>query len=329
MGSAEVMVTDSGAGGSNHFDCVLDSFENITGATTGIFPIEFEEVKCTNIAGNPVITNWADQNAWYCKMMFQNIGGWGQLEAVKACLGSKCSDPKLFSGATWTGCPQGEGNQIKFTLTQKSPSGATEQIECTCNRAWPWSTNTQCTCPKNFAGSGSPSPSPTPTPQPGPTPRPTPTLRPTPRPRPQPSPSQCSSPEGDCRSTECCQEPGMSCYEKDEYWASCRASCTPGINPNDPPEYQTPWSCKLIGGGGGPTPQPAPGPRPTPTPTPQTTPGGWAGSSMKATHYWDCSGQGCDATTLQPWDQAKYPLVMISFVRHEFGSRLLEIPRII
>lgn len=27
---------------------------------------------------------------------------------------------------------------------------------------------------------------------------------------------------------------------------------------------------------------------------------------MKMTHYWDCSGQGCDAGTLQPWNKEKY-----------------------
>eukprot|EP00665_Eupelagonemidae_sp_cell47_P004123 gene4123-1693_t len=27
---------------------------------------------------------------------------------------------------------------------------------------------------------------------------------------------------------------------------------------------------------------------------------------MKITHYWDCNGQGCDATVLQPWDESKY-----------------------
>jgi len=27
---------------------------------------------------------------------------------------------------------------------------------------------------------------------------------------------------------------------------------------------------------------------------------------MKMTHYWDCSGQGCDAATLQPWDLGKF-----------------------
>jgi len=32
----------------------------------------------------------------------------------------------------------------------------------------------------------------------------------------------------------------------------------------------------------------------------------WTGSDLHATHYWDCSGQGCDATVLQPWDQTKY-----------------------
>jgi len=33
--------------------------------------------------------------------------------------------------------------------------------------------------------------------------------------------------------------------------------------------------------------------------------GDWEGG-LTLTHYWDCSGQGCDATTLQPWDYSKY-----------------------
>ena len=31
----------------------------------------------------------------------------------------------------------------------------------------------------------------------------------------------------------------------------------------------------------------------------------WTGT-LRSTHYWDCNGQGCDSTTLQPWDPAKY-----------------------
>merc|ERR1712048_446183 len=41
------------------------------------------------------------------------------------------------------------------------------------------------------------------------------------------------------------------------------------------------------------------------SPAPQPTQE-WAGSNMKMTHYWDCSGQGCDSATLQPWDESKY-----------------------
>jgi len=52
-------------------------------------------------------------------------------------------------------------------------------------------------------------------------------------------------------------------------------------------------------------PSPSAPPTPTlqPTPAPPST---WDGSNMKMTHYWDCSGQGCDAATLQPWDESKY-----------------------
>mmetsp|Transcript_68151 Transcript_68151/g.131642 ORF Transcript_68151/g.131642 Transcript_68151/m.131642 type:complete len:443 (+) Transcript_68151:116-1444(+) len=32
----------------------------------------------------------------------------------------------------------------------------------------------------------------------------------------------------------------------------------------------------------------------------------WHGNNMKMTHYWDCNGQGCDATTLQPWMETRY-----------------------
>ena len=58
--------------------------------------------------------------------------------------------------------------------------------------------------------------------------------------------------------------------EKNEYWASCRQSCEPGaIDPNDAPEYQTPWTCSIIGGSGpSPSPQPSPSPAPVPTPSP-------------------------------------------------------------
>lgn len=65
--------------------------------------------------------------------------------------------------------------------------------------------------------------------------------------------------------------------------------------------YSTCWEANIVGGGTTPT--------STTTSTIQSTPtsttGSWS-SGMKLTHFWDCNGMGCDATTLQPWDLDKY-----------------------
>ncbi|CAK9110215.1 unnamed protein product, partial [Durusdinium trenchii] len=64
-------------------------------------------------------------------------------------------------------------------------------------------------------------------------------------------PGGCSSSSEDCRGTGCCLDAGYTCYEKNEYWASCRQSCQPGEeNPTDDPEYRSPWTCAIIGPGG-------------------------------------------------------------------------------
>jgi len=73
----------------------------------------------------------------------------------------------------------------------------------------------------------------------------------------------CSSLIEDCRDTGCCEDAGYSCYEKNQYWASCRESCEAGqVNPNDDPEYQTPWTCALIGGSSTSTTEPQVNPAP-------------------------------------------------------------------
>merc|ERR1719506_625621 len=77
-----------------------------------------------------------------------------------------------------------------------------------------------------------------------------------------------------CAEAKCCSTPGQKCYEKNKYWASCKETCTPGIDPLDPPKYQTPWSCKVLGSGPAPSPQPAPEPRPEPRPEPSPSPAG-------------------------------------------------------
>lgn len=60
----------------------------------------------------------------------------------------------------------------------------------------------------------------------------------------------CSEASGGCSSTKCCNDAGWTCYEKNVWWAQCRKECTPGIDPNDAPEYKTPWTCTILTSGG-------------------------------------------------------------------------------
>jgi len=115
--------------------------------------------------------------------------------------------------------------------------------------------------------SGRLTPAPTPGPTPRPTPAPTPAPRPTPRPlvpiNPTPTPSpqqQCSANSQDCRSNRCCSDPRYTCYQKDAWWAGCLQSCTPGIHSDEATQYQTPWSCAVLGKAPLPTPAPMPSP---------------------------------------------------------------------
>merc|ERR1712187_697766 len=92
-----------------------------------------------------------------------------------------------------------------------------------------------------------------------------------------PSSGVCSGDEDDCRASRCCQTLGKTCYQKDEHWASCRDSCTPGINLDDPVEFQTPWSCVPLmqmstRSACNPSPTPPTPSSPLPTPVPVSNP---------------------------------------------------------
>jgi len=56
----------------------------------------------------------------------------------------------------------------------------------------------------------------------------------------------CSAAHENCRATARCSKPGDTCFENNAEWASCKASCNPGIDPNDHPDYLMPWACKVV-----------------------------------------------------------------------------------
>jgi hypothetical protein len=65
-GTANVQVVDSGAGGSEHFDCFVTAFETLTGIKTGIFPVSFTQIDCAPQPLTAVIMD--GNNAFYVKV---------------------------------------------------------------------------------------------------------------------------------------------------------------------------------------------------------------------------------------------------------------------
>merc|ERR1712062_389866 len=70
-----------------------------------------------------------------------------------------------------------------------------------------------------------------------------------------------------CLHERCCSDPGTACYAKDDGWAQCMKSCTPGEHSTDPVDVRSPWSCDVLTGLS-PLARPRPVPAPNPTPTP-------------------------------------------------------------
>mmetsp|Transcript_20099 Transcript_20099/g.62899 ORF Transcript_20099/g.62899 Transcript_20099/m.62899 type:complete len:351 (-) Transcript_20099:125-1177(-) len=81
-----------------------------------------------------------------------------------------------------------------------------------------------------------------------------------------------------CKDVGCCEDSKLKCYQKDDGWASCSSSCTPGKHDSDPKEFRTPWSCEVV--------KP---PAPTTTPPPVH---GWVQGTW-TTGYWDCCKPSC------------------------------------
>jgi len=91
-------------------------------------------------------------------------------------------------------------------------------------------------------------------------------------------------PGANCADMGCCGTEHMSCFKKDDSWASCMETCTKGPHPEDPKEYRTPWSCEVVESKvkGGTT--------KTTTALPQ--PKGWVAGTW-TTGYWDCCKPSC------------------------------------
>merc|ERR1740138_1146253 len=59
----------------------------------------------------------------------------------------------------------------------------------------------------------------------------------------------CGKSGENCIQSQCCSQPGFQCFMKDSGYATCRASCKPGVDANDLKlgKPATPWSCTKLG----------------------------------------------------------------------------------
>ncbi|CAK0803085.1 unnamed protein product, partial [Prorocentrum cordatum] len=81
----------------------------------------------------------------------------------------------------------------------------------------------------------------------------------------------CTEFGDNCWQSRCCQNETMQCYSKDDSWASCKPACEAGaVDPNDAPEFQTPWQCLALA----------------------RMPVGWVNGTF-TTGYWNCCKPSC------------------------------------
>mmetsp|Transcript_61714 Transcript_61714/g.155826 ORF Transcript_61714/g.155826 Transcript_61714/m.155826 type:complete len:601 (-) Transcript_61714:8-1810(-) len=56
----------------------------------------------------------------------------------------------------------------------------------------------------------------------------------------------CGKPGKNCSESQCCADPGLQCFAKHAFWATCKADCVAG-GPDITDIDSTPWSCQKLG----------------------------------------------------------------------------------
>lgn len=99
-GSAIVQAVDSGS--AKEFDCFIDVFTEITGATTGIFTVSYQQVEC-DVQGGPTVVVIDGGNKYYSKVMV--TGGKSGPKKVECKVGNEgyVNLPRVGTGSTFGG----------------------------------------------------------------------------------------------------------------------------------------------------------------------------------------------------------------------------------
>ena len=135
-GNAIIQVVDSGS--AKEFDCYINAFKKVTGATTGVFPITYNQIACQ--ASNATVVVLDGTNAWYVKVLV--AGGTRGVKSVTITVGGKTYPMSRVVGATWASSLAGSaGGSAKFVVTYED---GTKRTLTGCFKGWPVPTGSQC-----------------------------------------------------------------------------------------------------------------------------------------------------------------------------------------
>mmetsp|Transcript_73391 Transcript_73391/g.166350 ORF Transcript_73391/g.166350 Transcript_73391/m.166350 type:complete len:265 (-) Transcript_73391:10-804(-) len=136
---------------------------------------------------------------------------------------AECGESASFSGFTLEDIPGGPANGGLLTTSTVESSTAAPSTE----------TTTSASASRPAAPSA-----PTQGPEPAP-------AQPPEEPAEPSGPAaRCAPAAVDCRRSGCCSQPGMQCFEKNKWWASCREACVPGFGRLG---ADTSWTCRPLG----------------------------------------------------------------------------------
>ena len=139
-GLAIVQVTNSGASGSDHFDCFDNVFYQLTGIMMGIFPISYQKMDCCQ-ATNVYIVVLGDSTPWYVKVLV--AGGHTSVLAMSIELDGRTISMGHSSGAMWIA--DGLDNRKGPTQSVVTFSNGSTKRVGNCFPKWPHgSIGTQC-----------------------------------------------------------------------------------------------------------------------------------------------------------------------------------------
>jgi len=143
-GEAIIQIVDAMVA-NRDFDCLLNPFQQITGTTTGVFPISYEEVPCTlTDNGRSKLTVMDINNSWNTKVIVSNAE-YAVTSVRMDIAGRQLNLQRSLQSATWIDGPLLRGETGIASFVVGLSNGATLNFN-NCFADWPVKPGHEISC---------------------------------------------------------------------------------------------------------------------------------------------------------------------------------------